>query len=172
MTNTEVDEKFRSEADELLYQIAEQEHLLRLKATRAQVKIDEIKKDFQGEKAEIDREIKALKKELEGVSKAEFRRSKLPGYRLTFGEITFRKSSELKPLRGFKWDTIVELLQKKGKDQFIRMVPEVNKDAVKGANLESEKLAELGMKIAEKHPFKFTLDQEAFEQRRTNQPSS
>lgn len=75
---------------------------------------------------------------------------------LNYGKVGFRKGTgALKTLKGFTWESVKNLIKasKKFRDLFIRVKEDIDKQAILGANLKTEKLAKLGVQIAQEDSF-------------------
>jgi len=135
-----------------------------------------------GEQAELDKEITAIRQGYEKIlaerkarilrlekdvqeycelhktemeAEEKKRSRQLPG-----GVVGFRRSVELAALAKRTWKDVLAIVKAAGKraERFIRTKEEINKDAVRAANLSAEKLEALGMRIREKDTFFYELE--------------
>lgn len=110
-------------------------------------RIEDIRKQFdESTKAIIERKI-LLEKNLEQFCKLnrdEFEPTKTR--ELTFGTVSFRLSPpRLAPLHGFTWAAVLHILKKMKLVEFIRTREDVDRDAIKAAQLSAAKLAAYGL---------------------------
>ena len=83
---------------------------------------------------------------------------------LTFGKIGFRKSSKLATLKGWTWAKVLAKLKELARLEFVRTKEEVNKDAIKQADMGAKVLQSFGCQIIDEESFWFEPDQKAIEQ--------
>ena len=81
--------------------------------------------------------------------------------KLDYGLVGFRKGNgKLATLKGFTWDACKNLVKasKKVASKFIQTKEDLNKNAIKAANLKPAQLAKFGMQITQADEFYYEVD--------------
>lgn len=112
--------------------------------------------------AEETREDLARKARLEKDLKeyAEYHKDAMGNKRsreLNHGIVGFRRSTELAALAKLAWGQVVAKLKELGRLSFIRVKDEIDKEAIRAANLPEAELAICGMRMVDKDTFYYDL---------------
>jgi len=150
------------EAEEVLHQIGELTILKRLKTDRAQLAINEIKETLVIDLAPTEQKIVNFELALKGFCETERAKKDFKSRVLTFGSVFFRRATYLKTLKGVKWPDVLEALIEKGLEKYYKITTSVRKEELKQAGLPDIQLAELGLRIVVKTPFKYEINEEKF----------
>jgi phage host-nuclease inhibitor protein Gam len=88
----------------------------------------------------------------------EFHKDEFTGKRsreLNHGTVGFRLSTALAALGKHTWASVLDLLKAAQRTSFIRVKEEIDKEAVRSADLPADELAAIGMQMKEKDEFYF-----------------
>jgi phage host-nuclease inhibitor protein Gam len=120
-------------------------------------KLQLARKDYEARLADFDAEIETLLADLEAwavLHPGEFADRK--SIDLVHGAIGFRTGNPtLKPLKGVKWEHVVDMLKASQQARYLRSIEEVNKDAILTDReaLGADRLKILGLRIEQTERF-------------------
>ena len=150
------------EVDATLNEIA----IRKTQVTDAQNNMDigilEVQQHFQPTIDTLNADILGFEKNIELFAeskKGEFDESR--SKKLDYGLVGFRKGNgKLATLKGFTWGACINLVKasKKFAEMFVRIKEELDKNAIKTANLKPDQLAKFGMQITQTDEFYYEVD--------------
>lgn len=150
------------EVDQMLCEIALRKTQVTEIVTKLNKEVLEAQNLYQPKIDKLNADILGLEKNIELfaiANKTEFDDSR--SKQLDYGLVGFRKGNgKLATLKGFTWDACKNLVKasKKFAAQFIRTKEELDKSAIKEANLKPSDLAKFGMQITQADEFYYEVD--------------
>lgn len=153
------------QADAALAEIAEIERRLAVVEATMNDGIDKLKANAQKLSGRLQQRIDTLANGLHAFAEHHrsdiFEKHRRRTVALTFGLLGFRTSTEVQPLPKLTWKKVLDVLEKGGYDQAIRVKKEVDRDALH--TFPDDELADMGVRRVPKDTFWYETHKQAVE---------
>ena len=98
-----------------------------------------------------------LEKDLEEFTRANATSLEGRSRKLNHGTVFLKLTHPLKTLKDWTWGKVVEALERRNLDQFVKVTKAAQKDAIKAAELDAKTLSSIGVYVADEDAFNFEL---------------
>ncbi len=124
---------------------------------KANARIDEIKTKLAGDTSEDLAMIQRHEADIQAFTVANQDGLTGRSRKLNFIHVFLKASSSLKTASKWTWAMVLDRLTERGRSEFIRVKEEVDKEAIRAADLPVEQLTDLGMRLVTEDSFSYEL---------------